>query len=68
MTKSPFGRVCTAAPIVGDDADELVADALAAGRFRGRVVGVQVAAADAGAGDLHQGVGGFDDRAGRGRR
>ena len=44
-----------------DDADELVADRTAGLVGRGRVVRVQVAAADAGAGHAHERVGGLLD-------
>ena len=44
-----------------DDADELVAHAAAGLARLHRLVGPEVAAADAGAGDAHEGVGRFDD-------
>ena len=61
-TKSPAFTVRTSAPDGLDDADGLVAHALARRRLGPRLVRPEVAAADAGAGDADDRVGRVDDR------
>ena len=61
MTKSPSVRVFTSGPTSVTTPMSSWPMLVPPRRFGGGVVGVQVAAADAGTGDLHEGVGGFDD-------